>query len=291
MYITKKNCIMKTKFYFSFIIMMALSLSFLNSCKEDDEQETDNDYSSALDYTKSEDATNSTFNLVNDYGIREAGLKSMQDDSVVVTITQDSSSSSGWPRILTLDFGSGVLCADGHTRKGVLQAIFSGPWHPDSVVAGTNIVVTFNNFYVDNVQREGEFVFTYMGDNPPHWEFQAIDAQLIYGDGTFTKWNTTRTTYWIEGSNTPEDRTDDILEFEGATTGTSRAGTDYTVTITNTLRFDNTCVVNNIRGTFVSGTFEIVPDNKPMRTVDFGNGDCDRDATVTINGVTIPFSY
>ncbi len=37
---------------------------------------------------------------------------------------------------------------------------------------------------------------------------------------------------------------------------------------------------------FVSGTVEILPDGKPLRILYFGNGECDNDATVTINGET-----
>lgn len=276
---------MRTKIFLSFALIAILSLSILNSCKQ--REEPDNDYSSSLDYTKSEEASNSTFNLVNDYGIREAGLKGMEADSVFVTI-----SGTSWPKTLTLDFGTGVLCSDGHTRKGILKAEFSNHWHPDSIVAGTNVHITFDGFYVDNVQREGEFIVTYQGSNPgPYWEIQAVNAQLIYSDGTFIKWNTTRTTYWVAGYDTPDSEIDDIFEFDGSTSGINRAGKTYSATITSKLRFDNTCVVNLIRGTFVSGTFELTPQDKPTRTVDFGDGTCDRKAKVTINGITINFEY
>ena len=277
---------MRTKIFLPLIVLTVLSLGFLNSCKK--REDPDNDYSSSLDYTKSEDATNITFDLVNDYGIREAGLKGMQVDSVIVSI----SSTTEWPRTLTLDFGSnGILCNDGHVRKGILQAEFSGQWHPDSITNGTNVHITFNGYYVDNVQREGEFVVTYRGKNPgPYWDIDANDAKLIYSDGTIT-WNTSRTTYWTEGYDTPIDETDDVFEFDGATSGVSKAGVNFSAEITNTLRFDKTCVVNSIRGTFVSGTFELTPGDKPTRTVDFGNGTCDRAASVTISGVTFNFTY
>ncbi len=291
--ITKINCIMRTKVFLSLMVLTILSLGFLDSCKK--REEPDNDYSSSLDYTKSEDATNSTFNLVNDYGIREAGLKGMQADSVDMSI----SPVIGWPKTLTLDFGTtGIICNDGRTRKGVLQAVFSGHWHPDSITDGTNVHITFNGYYVketptsDWVQRDGEFIVTYQGANPgPYWEIQAIDAQLIYSDGTFTKWNTVRTTYWVAGYDTPTDETDDIFEFDGTTSGVSKVGTNFSVKITKTLRFDKTCVVDGIRGTFVSGTFELTPGDKPTRVVDFGSGTCDRAASVTISGVTFNFTY
>jgi hypothetical protein len=37
---------------------------------------------------------------------------------------------------------------------------------------------------------------------------------------------------------------------------------------------------------FVSGIFNHTPENKPTRTIDFGDGACDDIATVTVNGKT-----
>jgi hypothetical protein len=36
----------------------------------------------------------------------------------------------------------------------------------------------------------------------------------------------------------------------------------------------------------VSGTIEMRPQDRPVRLLDYGNGDCDNVATVTINGET-----
>jgi hypothetical protein len=38
-----------------------------------------------------------------------------------------------------------------------------------------------------------------------------------------------------------------------------------------------------------SGTVDVTPDGFKTRTVDFGNGACDDDATYTVNGQTISF--
>jgi hypothetical protein len=40
----------------------------------------------------------------------------------------------------------------------------------------------------------------------------------------------------------------------------------------------------------VAGTLEMTPQNKPVRTVDYGQGTCDYAFTVTVNGVTYNFS-
>ncbi|MCX6190149.1 MAG: hypothetical protein NTW54_11235 [Bacteroidetes bacterium] len=39
----------------------------------------------------------------------------------------------------------------------------------------------------------------------------------------------------------------------------------------------------------VSGTIEITPTGKPTRVIDYGNGNCDDDATLTVGKKTIAF--
>jgi hypothetical protein len=43
------------------------------------------------------------------------------------------------------------------------------------------------------------------------------------------------------------------------------------------------------RHVFIQGTFVYTPGIRAARTFDYGNGTCDLNATVTINGNTYPF--
>ena len=77
-----------------------------------------------------------------------------------------------------------------------------------------------------------------------------------------------------------------ITDGTGGTSGTRSNGETFSVTITNQLVRDfGGCDIGGKRP-FIQGTFIYAPAGKATRTVDYGNGTCDLNATVTINGVT-----
>jgi hypothetical protein len=272
---------MKTKFFLlSILISVALIVFF--SCKK--EEEADMDTTSALDYTKAEQAGSATFSTVNHYGINQEQIKSLNADTVTITI--ENVTSSAWPKKLTLDFGPGILCLDGFVRKGKLFAVFSNHWHPDSVVAGTNVNVTFEDYYVENVKREGAFIITYDGkpNGGAQYTIEAKDAKLIYSNGDEIFWNSTRTTVWTAGFETLGDETDDQFETTGEAEGIDKLGRSYSASITTPLFTDNTCEYK-----VTKGVIEITPSEKATRKVDYGDGTCDNEATLSVNGVSLKF--
>jgi hypothetical protein len=79
------------------------------------------------------------------------------------------------------------------------------------------------------------------------------------------------------------------IGITGSASGTTAAGNSYTANITSQLIRDFSCTPNSAqqhRHPFIQGTFQFTPSGKPTRTVDFGAGTCDLNATVTINGHT-----
>ncbi len=286
---------MKNKILFPVITIVLISSIVIFSCKKEEEQEPDTDTQSAIDYTKSEEAVSSTFSTVNHYGINQEEIKSLNGTKGTVVITVDTIGSAAqnyWPRRLTLDFGSGVICYDGRTRKGKFIAEFSNHWRPDTVIAGTNVVITFQDFYVDNVERRGTYTITYNGtpNGGPSYTIEASNAKLIFSNGDVVSWNSTRTTDWIEGYATtgqlPADLSDDVFETSGTASGVNRKGISYDVKITTPVRTEKGCQYG-----VTSGVIEITPEGKATRIVDYGDGTCDNKAKLTVNGVSINFIF
>ena len=91
-------------------------------------------------------------------------------------------------------------------------------------------------------------------------------------------WTSHRVREWTDGENTLTPL-DDEYSITGTAEGTSRAGVHFTADITNPLIISVGC--SNIK----QGTIDVTPDGLAVRTIDFGTGDCDKDATVEINGV------
>ena len=78
----------------------------------------------------------------------------------------------------------------------------------------------------------------------------------------------------------------DDFQVTGSITGKSSDGKDFTLNITTPLLFKKACDTTGDKFP-VSGTVEIKPFDKDKRVIDYGNGTCDFDFTVTINGVTV----
>ena len=74
--------------------------------------------------------------------------------------------------------------------------------------------------------------------------------------------------------------TDDVYSITGTASGTGFDGTAFTSNITNPLIVALNC------HWIEKGTIVFTPSGKLPRTIDFGNGDCDANATITIAGAT-----
>ena len=99
---------------------------------------------------------------------------------------------------------------------------------------------------------------------------------MANGGGTIT-WTSARTREFIAGASTPT-WTDDIYLITGTASGTSSKGNSFTAQTIDPIRKEMACYF------IVSGSIEFIPSGKAVRVIDFGNGNCDNQATVTING-------
>ncbi len=86
-------------------------------------------------------------------------------------------------------------------------------------------------------------------------------------------------------SSTSAGTNDPFLSFYGAASGTNSAGLSYTVNIgeSSPIIKSKTCYY------YKSGIAELIPSGFKSRNIDFGNGNCDDDAKMTVNGNTIAF--
>ena len=197
--------------------------------------------------------------------------------SACLTITFDLVSS---PKKATLDFGTvNCPCTDGKNRRGKIIVTFSGAL-TDSL---SYVTSTFDNYFVDDNQVTGIRTVTNKGHNAAgHLNFQIItDGSIVLANngGTIT-YITNHNREWTVGENTPFDISDDAYSFSGSSSGTTVTNQAFTVVITSPLVWTISC------NHFVSGVFDLTPAGEVTRTVDFGNGDCDTKATVTVLGFT-----
>jgi hypothetical protein len=116
--------------------------------------------------------------------------------------------------------------------------------------------------------------------NQPTFQIE-VNGTIVLADGGGTiTWTANRTRTWLEGFNTPLIFNDDVFSVSGGSNGTKASGNTWTNVINTPLVHKRSC------HQIVSGTMTVTPSNKPVRSIDFGNGTCDNQATVTINGNT-----
>jgi hypothetical protein len=276
---------MKAKHTIIGLALAIASASLFSSCKKKDKEEKDSDVNSAIDQSLASTTVNDMTSIADEAGktysvssFRTADAEGLLSASCA-TVTLDTLAAA---KTITVNFGAtNCVCNDGRTRRGALVLSFTGHYR-DSL---TVITVTPQNYYVNDNQVNGSKTITNKGHNSAHhlvYEINAnITIQKANNGGTIT-WQSNRQREWVSGESTLV-WSDDMYSITGSASGTSSNGNTFTSNIT-------TALVRNMafgcRRNFVSGVLEHTPGGKATRYIDFGNGSCDNDATVTINGNT-----
>lgn len=271
---------MKSKNLLKYLMIVTITGFLFTSCKKK-QDDMDNDTSAAGDNALAEATYNDVHNIADQastgtltsysptFNSNEKGLLS---SCATVTINTTVN-----PHTITVDFGTvNCQCSDGRNRRGIINITYTGNYR-DSASTHT---ITFTNYYVNDNQVLGTKTVTNIGRNAAgHSVFSiSVNGTIIKANngGTIT-WTSSRTREWIIGESTP-NCSDDVYLISGSASGTNTSGNSFTAQITNPLRRELSC------RHFVSGTFTLTPSGKATRTIDFGNGVCDDQATVTING-------
>ncbi len=189
------------------------------------------------------------------------------------TVTHDSIN-----HIITYDFHNGCTGADGKVRAGKVIVNYTGTGHFDP---GSSWVVTFDSFYVNTRHVEGTRSVVNNGfntDNNMNWTITASNMRITKTDGSWRTWNSLRNREMVAGYGDTIWENDDYI-INGTADGTNSDGDAVNCVLTD-LRREHDC------NWITSGTLTITPSSRPVRTIDFGNGTCDDQATVTKNGVT-----
>jgi hypothetical protein len=275
---------MKTK-----SILFVGVIAFLASCGK----KWDNDQSALVNYkieTSFDEMTNIsdqaiTGNLVY-YKVgkvvfsQSAHFLNTEKTACNVIITLDTTAS---PKVLTVDYGtSNCDCNDGKTRRGKIVTTFTGPY----LAQGTVITHTPVDYYVNDIKIEGTKKVTNMGTNSsgqPYFNIE-IDGTATLTSGTVVDYASTRVRTWVAGYTTLLNRMDDEYDITGTATGVYSSGGGYTANTTAPVRLKVGCSFPS------KGTISMTPTGKAERVIDYGDGTCDTQFTVTVNGHTYTFN-
>jgi hypothetical protein len=263
------------------LIFTALTLS-LSSCKKNNL--TDDAESSAAQNLNIADIEDDNLQIMADQAAADVDISlrtSNIDNSAVdlitgcATVTKDTLST---PKKITIDFGTGCTNANGVTRKGKLLITYTGAYR----ATGTTITINTDGYYVNEnkVDINKTIYNTGLNDNG-NIVYQIQSTRTVtFPDGITTRSTTAnKTREWLEGASTPTVFADDVYRIIGTATHTSKRGILYDVTTITPLIRKVVC------HQFVSGEVKIVRNGNTTRFgfINFGNGDCDDTATVTLD--------
>lgn len=254
------------------ITAILLSLPLFQSCVK---TESDDDMVSTAEDLATNAAFSDQIDLAANVAIEERGGGGA---CPVVTLEKPWGT---WPNTLTIDYGADG-CA-GPNGKNILKGKLIISQTADAFTKGATRTLTFENFYVDAIQVEGTQSWTNNGLNTAgQWSFTKVakDMKVSYPDGTSNFWNLTHTSTIVEGGLTLT-WWDDVWSTEGSISGKNRDGVSYSATTAAPLLKKATC------GWVSAGAIDLnVGGNTAV--IDYGDGDCDNKATVTLpNGDTV----
>ena len=306
---------MKTKQVILTLSTLVLAGSLmLTGCKKKtkEQEDPDSDQAAAQENQTAE-------NMMSDVGgIGSQGSENGSLSTYRIDQTNDisgitSGSISFGVKSFTVDFGPlpGITCLDGRKRSGQLRFDYSAS--TNSAVAyrmpGFNLSVTSANYTVDdytvniisknikNTTPTSIPTTTNPGTNLT-WSISANVNIIKPSNGGTISWNCTRTKTLLntndpncyKGQTMPIDWSKAKISLTGSANGTTAQGDGYTSVINNIVRDFGGCKILG-KYPWISGTIDFTPGTKATRYIDFGNGSCDNNGTITIKGITYSFNF
>jgi hypothetical protein len=272
---------------YSLLVMLGIAAISISSCKKDSQTSDNQDLTSVEESAVASEtfadafADLSSLSAESDvlFSISESGFQTMSAPAALSTscaVITISPQGNVWPKTITMDFGTGCTL-ENVTRKGKIIAVFTDRFKN----AGAKITVTFDNFYVNDHKIEGTKIITNNGKNAGgNYTYTVeVSKSKISTSGKTVSFSSLNTIEWIAGSETRTPG-DDVFSVTGSASGTNSKGKEFTITIVKPLIKKVACRF------IVAGSADIKSGTLATKTLDYGTGDCDNKATVTVEGVT-----
>lgn len=268
------------------VTMLAMIIFLLaQSCtkeKTGNNNESNNDQEVALTSAK---ATSDVY--FDDISIELLQINTEKGLTLRETGTQDvcatvSIEGTSFPKTVTVDYGDGCTSVNGFVRKGKVIYVISKLF----INKGAQLVVTFENYRVNDHKLEGIFTITNNGSlSGINITTELVGGKITYPNGT---WYTRESEVtWVQsaGASTITNFDDDEYGITGSGTITSSSGNTLTAESQGSLLRKFSCY------NLVSGKLNL-NFNNIAGVLDYGTGTCDKDATLTVGNkeyaVTLP---
>jgi FlaG/FlaF family flagellin (archaellin) len=179
-------------------------------------------------------------------------------------------------KTIRIDFGNGCTSPNGVVRKGVINIVLTDSVRKPGSVATT----TFENYYVNQFKKEGTIVrtnTTVAGSNTRSFNRTVTNGKITGPNGKVWQHTSNINLTQTAGVNTPCILADDVYTLDGTRTVINALGKTRTSATQTPLQKKRSC--NNID----QGILRVQGTNH-FAIIDFGNGNCDNQATISIDG-------
>ncbi len=177
---------------------------------------------------------------------------------------------------IVIDFGAGCTSQNGIFRKGKINIVLT-----DSIRrTGSVATVTFDNYYVNTYKKEGTITWTntsQIQSATRSWNRKVANGKIIKSDGTYWTFTSDVNITQTAGALTPQNLTDDVHTLNGTQTTTNMTGASRTLTTQTDLQKKASCA------NLDKGILKVQGPNH-FALIDFGDGTCDNQATISIDG-------
>ena len=193
-------------------------------------------------------------------------------ECVTVTVVAELNS-----REITIDFGEEGCEVRGHILKG--KILLSYTRNPEA--REVMITKAFDGFYFNDKNIEGgkTILRERSNDNGNPQFTKTVDITVTWLDGTEASRTGAKIREWVEGHGSGV-WSDNVFEVSGNWTTTFRNGNTHSYDVTTPLRREVVCRF------FVSGSIDVQRTNF-SGIFDYGEGDCDNQATFTFADGTV----
>jgi len=179
-----------------------------------------------------------------------------------------------YPKTITLDYGESTELNNGKILSGQIIIEISAPRSSQDFTR----TVTYNDFGINSTIINGMSVITVDKVDEMLRQFKS-DLTITFEDGSTITRSSERTWQWVEGIDTEDNQTDDVIQITGFANAELN-GETYKKEIVTPLKRIGDCRF------IVEGVVTITLNDELLCTIDYGDGTCDEVATVTKDGET-----
>ena len=282
------------------------SLLMVSSCqKENSQSGSDNQLqiNASIASSESDGESASVFNGIFDdvmgvndeVGLAGTGIFGRTVACPDVTIIRPTTPNN-FPIKIILNFGlNGCLGRDGHFRKGKIITEYTNRLLYPGAIATT----IFDGFYIDTIKVEGTHKITNTSPTittqplSRQYTVDVIDAKLTKPSGNYSEWNSRYVITQTEGTNT-NIPLDDIFKIEGIAHGKVKRSDLIVIWESSTIEplIKKYSCRWMVKGKIRTVRANTLATDRWVAVLDFGAGDCDNQAIITINGtprqITLP---